>query len=185
MRRTKLILALYTGIILSDMITFGVGRLLRAGIMEPLRKRMDLQNGGDMDTDTDTDTDTKGKDNEQAEVVKKRGKRERILAKLDGAGDYAGFVIRFSAGVRSPMMILTGYSRKVSFFNFAIGTMAGAVCTLSLQLLLGYSLRNNPAAVVGIIAGLSTFIASVSFGVAIVSWAPMIKKRFLVSAKAN
>jgi hypothetical protein len=83
-------------------------------------------------------------------------KRDRIFYKLERAGDKIGFVIRFSVGLRGPMMLLTGFTGRVPFSKFLWGSSVGALATLSLQLGLGYSLRHNPAAVVGVIATIST-----------------------------
>lgn len=38
----RFILALYCGVVLSDVITFTIGRMMRFGLLEPLRKKMKL-----------------------------------------------------------------------------------------------------------------------------------------------
>ena len=45
----------------------------------------------------------------------------------------------------SAMMILAGFSGKVSFVKYTLGTSFGAVITLAAQLLLGYSMRHKPS----------------------------------------
>jgi membrane protein DedA with SNARE-associated domain len=60
------------------------------------------------------------------------------------------------------MMLLTGYMGRVSFSKFLWGSSVGALASLSLQLGLGYSLRHNPAAVVGVIATISTVAIAIT-----------------------
>lgn len=45
----------------------------------------------------------------------------------------------------SAMMILSGFSGKVSFAKYTLGTAAGAVISLTAQLLLGFSMRHKPS----------------------------------------
>jgi len=185
MKGKRLLFALYAGVIISDFITFTIGRVLRMGVLEPLRKRMNLQTQRDEFCEDDDDNNQILEDDDQRledgfckiETPTLR-KRDQILAKLESAGDYVGFVIRFSVGVRTPMMLLTGFSGRVSFIKYATGTMIGAFCSLSLQLLLGYSMRNNPAAVVGAVASISTFALAVPVSIAFLSWANLLWDRY-------
>ena len=126
--RLRLILALYAGVVVSDLVTFSIGRLMRNGIFEPFRKKLNLN-----------DTIVFSKD-AAAKRTTKRRKREAVREKLEKAHDYVGFVARLSVGFRPPMMLLAGFYGKVSFGKFALGTSLGAVVSLTAQLLLGYSM---------------------------------------------
>ncbi len=183
MKRTKLILALYSGIVLSDFITFTIGKLLKSGVMEPLRKRMNLQservNFCEEDEIDAEDFIAVDEDNEFCQIDSpKLRKMDRILGKLEKAGDYAGFIIRFSVGMRTPMMLLTGFSGKVPFFKYATGTILGALCSLSLQLLVGYTMRNNPSAVVGVVATVSTMALLFPLTLALITWISVLRSRY-------
>lgn len=158
-KRLRLFLALYAGVVLSDAITFLAGRALRLGVFENFAKEKfpDLL-----------------VDKEEVFVLREDGKmrkRDRLKRKMKKAGDYVGFVIRFSIGTRGPLMLIAGVSGKISFLKFILGSCAGALLTLPLQLWLGYSLgHNHPAAVVGIVGGISTVVLCGTLSVAIVSW---------------
>ncbi len=177
----RLLLALYLGVVLSDIITFSIGKLLRNGVLEPIRRRMNLKvervvfcEDGNNNVQND-DMEDEGLCTIETPELRKM---DRILAKLESAGDYVGFVIRFSFGVRAPMMILAGFSGKVPFLKYAAGTVLGAACSLALQLLVGYAMRNNPTAIVAAIATISSIVLFVPFAIAISSWASLMWKRY-------
>ena len=68
-------------------------------------------------------------------------------------------------------MLLTGFSQRVSFLKFILGSCVGGLVTLPLQLWLGYTLgHNHPAAAVGIVGGISTVVLCATLSVAVVSW---------------
>ena len=168
--KTRLILALYAGVVISDMITFSLGRMMRVGLLEPIRRRMNLG------------TNARNGANDGAtavEIPQRRGKRERAMQKLEQAGDYVGFVIRLSAGVRPAMMILAGFSGKVNYPKYALGTAMGAIVSLTVQLLLGYSMSHNPAA---IMANLSSFLVAAPLSIASVGAFLYLRRRHLVGA---
>ena len=75
-------LALYGGVILSDLITFNLGRLTQRG----LGKRI------------------------QEAVFKDPVKVEKAMARIRKHGDSIGFVQRFSVGARLPLSFLAGYT---------------------------------------------------------------------------
>ena len=47
-------------------------------------------------------------------------------------------------------MILAGFSGKVSFAKYTLGTAAGGIISLAAQLLLGYSMRHKPSAILAL-----------------------------------
>jgi len=145
---------------LSDAVTFWAGRALRLGVFSSMRTMFD---------------DLLSSDEEEVVIVLredgKMRKRDRIRRKMKKAGDYVGFVIRFSVGTRGPLMLVTGFLGKVSFLKFILGSCAGGLMTLPLQLWLGYTLgHNHPAAAVGIVGGISTVVLFATLSVAVVSW---------------
>lgn len=194
-KRNRLLLALYGGVVLSDIITFCIGRALKMGILEPIRKRMNLQTDriefckDDEDIPNiiinDDNIDQENNDDNDDDVIcqvetPKLRKRDRVLKKLENAGDYAGFVIRFSVGFRAPMMIFAGFSGKVPLSKYVIGTCIGAIGSLSLQLSFGYVMRYNPAAVVGIIASISTFVALVPVMIGLISSISLMWQKYRI-----
>lgn len=196
-RRNHLLLAIYFGVVLSDFLTFAIGKALRMGVAGPLRKRMDLQDVrvklcDEEENDSLNAIDNNGIPNANANdgllepcilPTPKAKKRDRILAKLEEAGDYVGFIIRFSVGIRGPMMLFTGFSNRVPFVKYAMGTIVGACFSVSLQLLLGYILRNNPAAVVGAVASISSVVLLVPLIIAFTSSISHIWSRYQFRAK--
>jgi membrane protein DedA with SNARE-associated domain len=184
-KRNRLILALYGGVVLSDIITFTIGRVLRMGVLEPIRTGMNLRSDRVPlceDEIEDAEEDLMDFDSIPEEfcaiATPKARKRDQILEKLESAGNYAGFIIRLSVGFRGPMMMFAGFSGKVPYLNFIAGTSVGALCSLSAQLLLGYTMRNNPAAVVAAVASISTFVAVVPFMIACAGWVSLMWNRY-------
>lgn len=181
-KRNTMILALYAGVVLSDIITFSIGKALGKGLLQPLSKKMGLQKERiDFCDDQNLEYMNILKDEEEevcAIPTPSTRKRDRVLAKLEEAGDLAGFAIRFSVGFRAPMMLAAGFSNKISTLKYMTGTMLGAVCSLTLQLLLGFCMRNNPTAVLGAIASISTVVAAVPITLAIGSSMSVIWSKF-------
>lgn len=181
-KRNTMILALYAGVVLSDIITFSIGKALGKGLLQPLSKKMGLQKERvNFCDDQNLEYMNILKDEEEEVCVipnPSTRKRDRVLAKLEKAGDLAGFAIRFSVGFRAPMMLAAGFSNKISTLKYMTGTMLGAVCSLTLQLLLGFCMRNNPTAVLGAIASISTVVAVVPITLAIGSSMSVIWSKF-------
>ena len=158
--KIKLVLSLYCGVVLSDMLTFVIGKGLNRNVFTPLRNRMKLINGVTSDGINNVDEEEECRVDEDGRVDKKclsrQSKRKMIERKIENSGDYIGAVIRFSVGMRSPLMLITGFSNKVSSLKYALGTAVGAVGSLAIQLSVGYSVRQNQKAalaVVGAVAG--------------------------------
>mmetsp|Transcript_18504 Transcript_18504/g.26134 ORF Transcript_18504/g.26134 Transcript_18504/m.26134 type:complete len:336 (+) Transcript_18504:193-1200(+) len=174
-QQQKLFLALYMGIVLSDVVTFWIGRALRLGVFQPLQEKLLGQNADD---DLDDDDDVSALPVVAIGEPIKTRKRDRIRKLASNAGEYVGFVMRFSVGTRGPLMLLTGFWRKVVFWKFLVGTSLGAAITLPLQLWLGYTLgRKNPAAIIGIVAGISTFVIGAAISVGVASWGTLLWSR--------
>lgn len=194
----KLLLALYAGVVVSDCITFGIGRMMRMGVLEPIRKRMKLSTEQiefcEEDTFQEEEWDEEAFMEEEAmEGEEPEGfcvvetpdlkKQNTILEKIQRAGNYTGFLVRFSIGMRTPMMLLAGFSGSIPFARYALGTAVGAICSLSCQLGLGYTMRGNPAALVGIVASVSTFVLMVPVVIAVASSMSMIARRWSIRAR--
>lgn len=196
-KRNRLLLALYSGVVLSDIVTFSIGRALKMGVMEPIRKRMNLQTDRvefcAEDFDGKSEKYEAGRKDMDADVEErncqiatpKLKKRDRVLKKLETAGDYAGLVIRFSVGFRAPMMLFAGLSGKVPVLKYIIGTCVGALGSLSLQLLVGYTMRYNPAAVVGIVASISTFVALVPISIGLITSVSIMWQKYQIRRNMN
>lgn len=165
--RTKLILSLYVGVVLSDMITFTLGRMMRFGLLEPLRKKLKLGDGSDIDHMS-----------EDSIPNQTRRKRDVVMQKLEKSGDYVGFVTRFSVGIRSAMMLFTGFSGKVGYAKYLLGVSIGGIFSLTCQLLVGYSMRNNQAAVFNAIGSFSTIVLALPIGAGIITSFMYIKRQF-------
>ncbi len=104
--------------------------------------------------------------------------KDNALAILEAVGDYAGFVIRLCMGMRLPMMLATGFSGRVPYAKYIVGTTVGAMVSLTLQLLTGFLLRNNPALIIASVASISTFPLVVPSLVALLSWINVMYKRW-------
>jgi len=127
--------ALYAGVILSDFITFSLGRLTQRG----LGKRI------------------------QEAVFKDPVKVERALARIRKHGDSIGFVQRFSIGARLPLSFLAGYT-GISPWRFVAGACLGALITLPLQLSAGYVMHGQFERVRGYVEDYGIFVAIFCIG---------------------
>lgn len=128
-------LALYAGVILSDFITFSLGRLTQKGV----GKRV------------------------QAAVFKDPMKVDRALARIRKHGDSIGFVQRFSIGARLPLSFLAGYT-GISPWRFTAGACLGAFITLPLQLSAGYMMHGQFERVRAYIEDYGLFVALFCIG---------------------
>lgn len=193
-QRMRLLAALYAGVVLSDFVTFWIGRALRLGLFAPLAKRLKLNdhhiNGDD------------GNDSNRLVVNEKTSANEELTSnqvfmpttssstttttqrRLQQAGDWAGFMIRFSVGTRGPLMLLAGFSNQIPFAKFAIGASLGAAITLPLQLYAGCALGGrNPKAVVGLVAGMSSFVMAAAVVVATATWTSLLWSQLALSRR--
>lgn len=151
--RIQRFVALYLGVVGSDALTFWIGRALRMGVLQPFTNRLKLNQENDM---------------QDAVADKSIGnrKRDRMMRVMEQSGDWIGFVIRFSVGTRGPLMLLSGFTNKVPFVKFILGASLGALITLPLQLYGGHVLgHEHPGAIVGLLAGISTFAAVTAISV--------------------
>jgi len=180
--RNKLLIALYTGVVLSDIISFMIGKIMRMGVLEPIRKKINMRSER-----IEFCEDEEGEEQEPQEAYEEvlceiptseLRKTDRIVAIIESVGDYAGLVIRLAAGMRLPMMLAVGFSGKVPFGRYVIGTSIGAIFSLSLQLCIGYSLRNNSAGIIAAVASISTFPLVIPTLFAFVSWINVSYKRW-------
>ena len=190
--RMKLILALYLGVVLSDVLTFSIGRIMGMGLLEPLSKRLNLRskriefciddNNDDNDVDDNAgimDVEEEGENSKFCEIpTDELRSKDNILAILEKAGNYAGFVVRFSVGMRLPLMLAAGFSGKVPISKFIVGTCIGGLFSLSIQLGLGAIMSNNPAMIIATIACISATPVVVPSLVAFFSWINLMYKRW-------
>lgn len=160
-RKLRLVTALYLGVVVSDFLTFWIGRALRIGVFQPVAERLQL-------TSPEAEVD-------EASDPKSKEKVNRVKKIMANAGDYVGFVTRFSVGTRGPLMLFAGFSKRIPFAKFALGASVGAFFSLPVQLWAGYALgHRNPEAVVGVVAGISSFVIAAAVCVAIASWGTLM-----------
>ena len=160
-KRVRLLMALYFGVVMSDVCTYFIGKSLRLGVLDPVRKKLGIMTDEEVETVCvlpENASDLSPGELPKECLPKRRRKRDRLKDKLESSGDWVGFVIRLSVGMRGPLMLLTGFSGRVQLAKFIIGSALGGLVSLGLQLLLGYTMRNNPAAVVGTVASISTVV---------------------------
>lgn len=138
--RVRLVFALYAGVFFSDLITFSIGRMMRLGLLDPVRRWINLSSSS-----SGSDSESSSQEQQPASSLttqQKLRKRDRVRLKLEQAGDYVGFATRLSFGIRPGLMLLAGFSGKVSFGKYALGTALGAIVSLTLQLITGYSMTS-------------------------------------------
>lgn len=193
--RTKLLLALYFGIVLSDCITFSIGKVMGKGFLEPVRKRLNIRS--ERVTFCEDDDESEEITDEELELsllelenidegddpfceIETPDLRttDKEIAILEKVGVYAGFVVRFSVGMRLPMMLAAGFSGKVPLSRFVLGTSIGAIFSLSIQLLLGAVMRDNPAMIIATIACISATPIVIPSLIAFLSWINIRYKRW-------
>lgn len=112
-RALEVVLALYVGVVVSDLITYGIGSLLSRGFASGLLRFL-RRDPGVLDTATN--------------IV---GTYGRLI----------GFVERFFIGFRGAIALMSGFT-GVPFSSFGCGVALGAFVTLPMQLGVGYVLRD-------------------------------------------
>jgi len=145
------------------MMTFAIGKGLHRKVFLPLRKRMKLvqgvrssNDGSDSSDSSDEEECRVGEDGkEDRTCLSRQSKRKMLERKIKNSGDYIGAVIRFSVGMRSPLMLIAGFSNQVSSLKYALGSAVGAVGSLAIQLSIGYSVRQNQKAAVAIVGAVA------------------------------
>jgi len=152
-RTASVLFALYAGVVLSDLVMYCYGRLLRRGVAAPLRKFM-LGDGARCSLETGTCT-----------VDEENSRWSQASPRMKACGKYVGVAVRLSVGIRGPLMMLTGFSsdgngKGVSLPVFAAGSCFGALLSLPLQLGTGWMLRDNPGAVGAAVAVAGTAMAA-------------------------
>eukprot|EP00891_Asterochloris_glomerata_P000230 jgi/Astpho2/230/Aster-02133 len=98
---------IYIGVVVSDMITFGLGAALRAGVLNA--KSVKILSGDGF---------------------------KRAVAQIQRWGRWIGTVQRFSLGFRGPLCLVCGFT-GVSPQLFASGVAVGTVGTMALQIAAG------------------------------------------------
>ena len=131
------VIALYCGVVGSDMMTFFVGRLAHDTLGGRIRRLL----------------------------LRQQKHIDRAVKTIQKHGDRVGFIQRFSLGARLPITLVAGYS-GMSPWRFLAGAAVGAVFTLTIQLSIGYIaraqiiyfLQNYSSVVGGVILGILTTI---------------------------
>lgn len=110
------VIALYCGAVMSDMLTFSVGRLTQRSLGPRIQNLL----------------------------FKDPRKIEKAMTTIRKYGNKAGFIQRLSVGARLPITFFSGYS-GIHPLKFMLGTALGAWITLPIQLGVGYAMRNQIA----------------------------------------
>jgi membrane protein DedA with SNARE-associated domain len=114
------VIALYLGAVMSDMLTFSVGRLTQHSLGTRIQNLL----------------------------FKDPRKIEKAMVTIRKYGNKAGFIQRFSVGARLPITFFSGYS-GIHPLKCMLGTALGACITLPIQLGVGYAMRNQIAQALG------------------------------------
>mmetsp|Transcript_44900 Transcript_44900/g.106564 ORF Transcript_44900/g.106564 Transcript_44900/m.106564 type:complete len:327 (+) Transcript_44900:87-1067(+) len=120
-RRLEVILALYLGVVLSDWITYSIGRLAGKTLLSL----------------------SSAKEARQQERKVKKGRKqkltrlERARALFQKSGSTIGFALRLAPGLRVPLLLLSGASKVRFWTTFVPYNLLGAFASLSVQLLIG------------------------------------------------
>ncbi|KAG5567293.1 hypothetical protein RHGRI_002751 [Rhododendron griersonianum] len=126
------VLWVYWGVCLSDMIPFYLGKLFKqSGASDDVCSKLGI-----------------GKE-----------KAMEITRVVQRYGNLAGFVERFSLGVRNPTAFLAG-TLGVSPEYFFAGVCCGGLITLPLQLVAGFLLRERPVVAVATVASAVVWLSS-------------------------
>lgn len=121
------VLWVYWGVCISDLIPYYLGRMFRR---------------------------TKASEDICSKLGIGKEKLERVTQAIQKYGNLIGFVERFSIGLRNPTAFLAGASGITSDCFFA-GVCCGGIFTLSIQLAIGFLLRERPAMA---LAGVATVV---------------------------
>jgi membrane protein DedA with SNARE-associated domain len=149
-RRVQTVIALYLGVVLSDIETFLVGALLISRLAKLFGRRTGR---ADADGAPPPAGGTKG---------------AKVLKLIEESGGSIGFVARFCVGMRAPIALTCGTLPGVSLRRFSIGACLGGLVTLPLQLCLGYALRERITSPVGLASLCASFYCAgpVTFAIA-------------------
>ena len=129
------IVALYAGVVGSDMITFFVGRLAHDTFGGKIRRLL----------------------------LRQQKSIDRAVLTIQKHGDRVGFIQRFSLGARLPITLVAGYS-GMSPWRFLCGSALGACITLTAQISVGYVARHQITRVISIVQDYGSIVGVVVLG---------------------
>ena len=110
-----LLLAVYLGVVISDLVTYALGAGLSKGLFRPMRRVLFPEQGDGTE--------------KELKVAKRFGRASGILQ-------------RFLIGLRGPICLAAGFT-GIPVAKFAAGAALGACITIPLQLGAGYLLRDT------------------------------------------
>jgi len=132
-RRVQIVVALYAGVVLSDWLTYLIGRLVGETILKLRTRRANA-----------VGTVAASKDASQGP-----SRLERAQGLVRRSGRQVGFSLRMAAGLRVPMLLLSGLGRVPFWRAFVPYNLLGALVSLAVQLCLGgLAFRAAPTAAV-------------------------------------
>jgi len=149
-KQFTLFLWLWAGVVASDVLTFKIGGWMRGGLFEPLKKLFLGANSLELQkTDSESAASTSTTTTTSSSP---------IIGRIKWAGDYIGFISRFSIGLRGPLMLVSGFGKFTTLPRFALGATLGGFFSLSMQLAAGFTLRHRPKAVMGVAGAMYSYI---------------------------
>lgn len=148
-RRVQTVLAIYLGVVLSDIETFLVGSLVLSRVGRAIKRGRSVSQPGP--SSSYAPLPVKGKTGEKA------------LRLVSESGQYIGFVARFCVGLRAPIALTCGVLPGVSLGRFAAGAFLGGLVTVPLQLALGVLLRDKVTTPVGLASLCASFYVAGPF----------------------
>jgi membrane protein DedA with SNARE-associated domain len=160
-RQLATVLALYLGVVLSDIETFLIGAVILTRLGRGLSA---VRRGGGAGEQTGSAADGAGGQEGPGRKLPVGGKtRLKVLKLISESGQYIGFVSRFCVGLRAPIALTCGVLPGISLARFSAGSALGALCTVPLQLWLGHVLRSRVTSPVGLASLCASFYAAGPF----------------------
>ncbi|CAM9458866.1 unnamed protein product, partial [Discosporangium mesarthrocarpum] len=156
-RKLSLLLWVYAGVVLSDLVTYKLGSLFRRGMFDPLRVLL-LGKGDETDLVQESQNTSTSAATSGAMGAGKGGNGvvTRAMNKIQSSGRFVGVTSRFALGIRGPVALLCGFT-GVPLADYGVGVMLGALGTMPIQLTLGIALRDRPRAVAALTAAFISF----------------------------
>jgi len=153
-RRVEVVVALYAGVVLSDWVTYSLGRLAGNTLLS-------------------LTTSNKAKQPSKRSKQPKLSRLERAQTLFAKSGPSVGFALRLAPGLRVPLLLLSGLSKVQFWTTFVPYNLLGALVSVSVQLAIGAISGASPAMLQGSRVGLVFPAAGILLFVTLVSLASL------------
>lgn len=166
-RRLETVVALYAGVIVSDWITYLIGRLAGDVLLQAQRRPAGRRKKKFAEEEDEAPCDTS-----------LPTKVERAQQLVRRSGRQVGFALRLAVGLRVPMLLLSGWGRVPFLRAFLPYNLLGGAVSLSVQLTLGaVAFRASPQRCVS--SGLATFLPCLMILAVLLCFSAAALQRFL------